>query len=148
MCNVYWYRHPSVQNTILPNKVPWSVLFLLPGSSYLEPTVFVRRSTSVSSFKPSLKTALFKKKTFLHSHCPEMRLVCVCVCVCVCVYTYMCMHMCVCVCVCARTCVGLCVFMLHALNFDNIYFMCKHWGHVWVRCSKYSLLLLSLTSVV
>ena len=35
MCNVYWYRHLSVQNTILPNKVPWSVLFLLPGSSYL-----------------------------------------------------------------------------------------------------------------
>ena len=30
--------HPSVQNTILPNKVQWSALFLLPGSSYLEPT--------------------------------------------------------------------------------------------------------------
>ena len=33
-----FYRHPSVQNTILPNKVLWSALFLLPGSSYLEPT--------------------------------------------------------------------------------------------------------------
>ena len=34
-----FYRHPSVQNTtILPNKVLWSALFLLPGSSCLEPT--------------------------------------------------------------------------------------------------------------
>ena len=33
-----FYRHPNVQNTILPNKVLWSALFLLPGSSYLEPT--------------------------------------------------------------------------------------------------------------
>ena len=33
-----FYRHPSVQNTIVPNKVLWSALFLLPGSSYLEPT--------------------------------------------------------------------------------------------------------------
>ena len=33
-----FYRHPAnVQNTILPNKVLWSALFLLPGSSYLEP---------------------------------------------------------------------------------------------------------------
>ena len=32
------YRHPSVQNTIFPNKVLWSVLFLLPGFGYLEPT--------------------------------------------------------------------------------------------------------------
>ena len=33
-----FYGHPSVQNTILPNKVLWSALFLIPGSSYLEPT--------------------------------------------------------------------------------------------------------------
>ena len=33
-----FYRHPSVQNTVLPNKVLWSALFLLPGSSYLELT--------------------------------------------------------------------------------------------------------------
>ena len=33
-----FYRHRSVQNTILLNKVLWSALFLLPGSSYLEPT--------------------------------------------------------------------------------------------------------------
>ena len=32
-----FYRHLSVQNTIIPNKVLWSALFLLPGSSYLEP---------------------------------------------------------------------------------------------------------------
>ena len=34
-----FYRHPSIQNTILPNKVLWSALFLLPSSSYLEPTL-------------------------------------------------------------------------------------------------------------
>ena len=33
-----FYRHPSVQNIILLNKVLWSAIFLLPGSSYLEPT--------------------------------------------------------------------------------------------------------------
>ena len=31
-----FYRHPNVQNTILPNKVLWSALFLLPGSKYQE----------------------------------------------------------------------------------------------------------------
>ena len=31
-------KPPSVQNAILPHKVQWSSLFLLPGSSYLEPT--------------------------------------------------------------------------------------------------------------
>ena len=31
-------RHPSVLNTILPNKVRWSALFLLPGRSRLAPT--------------------------------------------------------------------------------------------------------------
>ena len=33
-----FYGHLSVQNTILLNKVLWSALFLLPGSSYLEAT--------------------------------------------------------------------------------------------------------------
>ena len=33
-----FYRHLSVHNTILLNKIQWSALFLLPGSSYLEPT--------------------------------------------------------------------------------------------------------------
>ena len=54
--------------------------------------VSVRHSTSVSSFKSSLKTFLFLKP-FLQSHCPDrpdMRLVCeslcVCVRVCVCVH--------------------------------------------------------------
>ena len=43
-----FYRHPSVQNTILLNKVLWSALFFLPGSSYLEPTpCFCPPSTSV-----------------------------------------------------------------------------------------------------
>ena len=47
------------------------------------------------------------------------------------------MHACVCACVSA--------FMLYALNFDNMYMqrMCKHlMGPVWVRHSKYPLLLL------
>ena len=44
--------------------------------------------------------------------------------------------MCACVCVCA--------FMLYALNSDNMYLQrtCKRLGPVWVRRSKYSLLLL------
>jgi len=34
-------RHPSVQIPyILPNKVQWSALFLLPGSNYLKPTPY------------------------------------------------------------------------------------------------------------
>ena len=33
-----FYRHLNVHNTILLNKIQWSALFLLPGSSYLEPT--------------------------------------------------------------------------------------------------------------
>ena len=45
--------------------------------------VSARHSTSVSPFKSSLKTFLFKnKQTFLQSHCPDIRL-CVCVRACV-----------------------------------------------------------------
>ena len=38
VADMLFYWHPSVQNTILLNKVLWSALFLLPGSSYLEST--------------------------------------------------------------------------------------------------------------
>ena len=33
-----FYRHPSDQNTILPNKILWSALFVLPACNYMEPT--------------------------------------------------------------------------------------------------------------
>ena len=36
--SVFLQTQLTVQNTIVPNKVQWSALFLLPGSSYLEPT--------------------------------------------------------------------------------------------------------------
>ena len=94
-----YYRHPSVQNTILPNKVQWSALFLLPGFSCLEPAscVCIRRVTSVSSFKSSLKTSFHPPPPFLQSHCHEIR---------------------VCVCVCVRACVRVCMY---ALNLENMY---------------------------
>ena len=51
-----------------------------------------------------------------------------CVCVCVCVVCVCCVCVCVCVvCVCARVCESVCVracvcvFMVYALNFDNVY---------------------------
>ena len=93
-------------------------LFLLPGSSYLNQLpVSVRHSTSVSSFKSSLKTFLFLK-TFpsdLLSWLPWYA-------------TGVCVggggggtraRACVCESVCVRACV--CAFMLYALNFDNMY---------------------------
>ena len=41
-------------------QILWSALFLLPGSSYLVSSLFLSaKSTSVSSFKSSLKTFLF-----------------------------------------------------------------------------------------
>ena len=73
-------------NTILPSNVLWSAPF-----SYHAPVIWnqlpvsVRHSTSVSSFKSSLKTFLFLK-TFSSVSLPWYATgVCVCVCVCVCV---------------------------------------------------------------
>ena len=69
-CSEY---HPSERK-----KVLWSALFLLPDSSYLEPTPCIcHHSTSVSSFKSSLKTSLLKGLFFS----PIALNVCVCVCV-------------------------------------------------------------------
>ena len=72
--------------------------------------ISVCHSASVSSFKSSLKTFLFLK-TFLQSHCPDLRLVCVCARARACVYES----------VCLRACVR--AFMLYALNFDKYVFV-------------------------
>ena len=47
----------------------------------------------------------------------------------------------------ARARVRVCVFVLHALNFPNMYIyrMCKHLGPVQGRRSKYSSFLLSVS---
>ena len=92
--------------------------------------VFICHSTSVSSFKSSLKTFLFIK-TVLQSYCPDIQLcVYVCVCVCVCVLCALCknMHACIkCmrvhVCVCGGGGGGGCAFMWYALNFENIHYV-------------------------
>ena len=71
--------------------------------------VSVRHSTSVSSFKSSLKTFLFLK-TFSSVSLPWCATgVCVCVCVWVCVRA--CVRACVCVCVCMYVCVCVCVYV-------------------------------------
>ena len=67
--------------TILPHKVQWSRLFLVPGFNYLEPTPCFRPSCFLHHFfqifleNLSLFTGLFFKSTAL-------RYMCVCVCVC------------------------------------------------------------------
>ena len=73
--------------------------------------VSVRHSTSVSSFKSSLKTFLFLK-TFSSVSLPWYATG-VCVCVWVSAHACVCKSLCVCVCMCVS-------FMLYALNFDNI----------------------------
>ena len=96
--------------TLLPSS---SALLQTPKCSEYNPyqasviwnqlPVSVHHSTSVSSFKSSLKTFLF----FLWSHCPDVRLVCVwartrmqiCVCVCMCVHSCcMCWILTICIC--------------------------------------------------
>ena len=66
--------------------------------------VFVRHSTSVSSFKSSLKTFLFLK-TFSAVSLPWYATG---VCVCVYVFVCVCVHACASLCVCVRVCVHLC----------------------------------------
>ena len=71
--------------------------------------VSVCHSTSVSSFKSSLKTFLFLK-TFCSVSLPRLPWyvtgVCVCLCVCVCVCMCVCVYanLCVCMCVCMYSC--------------------------------------------
>ena len=105
--------HSSVQNTIFPNKVQWSVLFLLPGSSYLEPALCFC-PFSVSSLKSSLIFFPLFKSLFFSPTAPIYDSVCVCVCVCACVRACVrvCACVCACVCVCACMCVCVCVCML------------------------------------
>ena len=68
-------------------------------------------------FKSSLKTFLFLKTFSLVSLPWYATGVCVCVCVCLCVCVCVCTHAHVRVCACACAC----MFMLYALNFDNMY---------------------------
>ena len=117
--------HSSVQNTIFPNKVQWWVLFLLPGSSYLEPALCFC-PFSVSSLKSSLIFSLFLK-AFSSVPLPQYMTVRACVSVCVCWtftlpildvglyftsehYSYLQrVCACACVCVCVRACMCACV---------------------------------------
>ena len=67
-----WRRVPESDarsvGTILLNKVQRSALFFLPVSSYLQLAVSVCQTTSVSSFKSSLKAFLF----FNGTNCVKM----------------------------------------------------------------------------
>ena len=87
-------RHPSVRSTILPHKVYWSALFLLPGSNYLEPFLcFCPSCYFWQLFQIFLQNfPLFINFFFFpQSHCPEVR-VCVCVRVCVRACVRACVH--------------------------------------------------------
>ena len=83
-------RHPCVQNTILPNKVQWSALFLLPGSSYLKPApCFCLPFYLCQLFEIFLENLSLLKKLFFSSTalisgirlCVFASVWCVCVCV-------------------------------------------------------------------
>ena len=85
-----FYRHPSVQNTILPNKVLWSALFLLPGSSYLKPApcfclpFYLCQLFEIFLENLSLLKKLFFSSTALISGIRLCVFACVwCVCMCV-----------------------------------------------------------------
>ena len=70
----------------------------------------IRHASSVSSFRSTLKTFLFKNIFFSP---PALRCFCVsrCVFVCVCVCVRVCVCVCVCVCVFVSVCVCVCVYM-------------------------------------
>ena len=71
----------------------------------------IRHASSVSSFKPSLKTFLLSKS---FSSVPLPLGACVCQGVCVCVCLCLCLCLCVCVCVCVCVSVSLCVKFVSA----------------------------------
>ena len=88
-CSEY---HPSEQSSVV------SALSYQAPVIWNQLPVSVRHSTSVSSFKSSLKTFLFLK-TFSHGPgCLAMRLVCVCThvhaCASLCVRVHVCLHSC------------------------------------------------------
>ena len=111
------FRIPFFQpKSSAPLTMYWSRL-QLPGTNAL--FLFIMLSLSVLS---TLKTFLFKKHTFLQSHCPVYIYIQICVCMhgCAC----MCAYVCVCVCVCVRACVCLCL-RVHWILFVVIIFMFK-----------------------
>ena len=80
-----FYRHPPVQNTILPHTVQWSAFFLLPGSSYLEPAPCLCPSFCICQFfqiflenLSLFKTLFFSPIALIHN---SVHVVCACVCV-------------------------------------------------------------------
>ena len=105
----------------------------------LEPT------PSVSSFKSLVKPISFLKHLFFSPIVLKYVCVCVCVCVCACVCVCVCVRACVCVCACVRACVRACVCNESLLS---VWYVClkrlrglRALGPVWVKCSKYPLLL-------
>ena len=83
----------SSADTILPNKVQWSALFLLPGSSYLEPAPCFCLSFYLCHFFQIFLENLSLLKSHFFSPI---------------VLTYDCV------------CVCMCVFVLYAFNFGNM----------------------------
>ena len=85
------------KNTILPNKVLWSALFLLSGSSYLVPAPCFCPSFYLHHFvQIFLENLSLLKSHFFSPIVLTYDSVCVCMCVC------------------------MCVFALYALNFKNM----------------------------
>ena len=101
-----FYRHPSVQNTIPPNKVLWSAFFLLPGSSYLEPTPCFCPPFYLCQLLLIFLENLFLFKNLYFSLIALIALICDwCVCVCVCVCVHACVRVRVCICFCVFVCI-------------------------------------------
>ena len=118
----FFCRHPSVQNTIFPNKVQWSVIFLLPGSSFLEPApcfcpCFCPLFYLYQFFQIFLEHFPLFKSLFFSPTSPIYDSVCVCAWVCMCV--------------CVRLCCG---------EFWKYVHLKKCLGPAQVRRSKYPLL--------
>ena len=91
---VHWWvgQHTLTKmNDSFWSNVLWSVLFLVSGSSYLEPNpCFCLSFCLCQFFESSLKTFLFLKP---FSSVPLPRDVCGWVCVCVCILNLCCEHM-------------------------------------------------------
>ena len=118
------YRHPSVQNTILPNKVLWSAFFLSPGSGYLEPApCFCPPFCFCQLFSIFLENlSLFKNLFFSFIALICDWCVCVCVRVCLCVRVCACMRVRVCACACMCVCIHVvCIEFWRCVLVKNVY---------------------------
>ena len=88
--------HPNVQNTLLSHKVKWSALFLLPRSNNMEQTPHFYPSRILCQFLQIFPENLSLFENLFFS---PLALRCLCVKVCVCVW--------MCVCVCEYGCISL-----------------------------------------